>query len=137
MIRVMSEPKINFPRDLEDDFKIFARSIHEVFEGTSNLVSHVAKDKEIRFKGRFRPKKAAVLNALLLHVASLSEEEQVRMVRSGMLILNDLLRREVDGGAKESPAEREGGAKRRAEWVDPEKLPDDPKPRKRRPGKAS
>jgi hypothetical protein len=92
MICVMSHPKSDYPRDLEEGYKLFARSTPEVFEALGGIVSRVGSDREIRFKGRLRPKKAQVLNAVLLHFASLPVEEQIEAVRDGMDRLNAILR---------------------------------------------
>ena len=92
MIRIMSEPKTNYPRDLEEDFKLFCRSTPEVFEALGTIVAKVAVDKSIRFKGRLRPKKAQVVNAILLYFETLPPEEQVAAIKDGMARLNAILR---------------------------------------------
>jgi hypothetical protein len=109
MIRVMSEPKTNYPRDLEDDFKMNFRAIPETHEAMASIMARVGGDKSIRFRGRLRPKRAQIANALFLYVASLPQEQQREMVKGGIALLNGLLRLPAESPQSEKPAEREAG----------------------------
>lgn len=108
MIRIMSEPKSNYPRDLEEDFKLFARSTPEVFEIMGAIVSRVAAERSILFKGRLRPKKAQVMNAIILYMETLTPSEQVASIRVGMDMLNEILRQPLDDPEVEKPVEGSG-----------------------------
>jgi hypothetical protein len=98
MIRVMSAPKAEYPRNLDDDFKLSYRSIAEVYEAFGRIEALVRGDKSIRFKGRIRPKGAAILNAILLYMDALPADQQRRAVADGMARLNEFMRIEqVEG----------------------------------------
>lgn len=122
------EPKANFPRDLEEDFNQFFRSIYEVHKVVGDLVSLAASNENIRFKERVKPKRAQVINAVLLYVSSLSEDEREDILQKGIHMLNELLRIPKKG-AKINPAERDGEIGG-VTFGDPES----PKPKKRRAG---
>jgi hypothetical protein len=98
MIRVMSAPKTDYPRNLDDDFKLSYRSIAEVYEAFGRIEALVRGDKSIRFKGRVRPKGAAILNAIVLYVESLPPEQQRRAVGEGMARLNEYMKIEQAKG---------------------------------------
>jgi hypothetical protein len=109
MIRVMSEPKTNYPRDLEDDFKMNFRAIPETHEAMASIMARVGGDKSIRFRGRLRPKRAQIANALFLYVASLPQEQQREMVKVGIDLLNGLLRLPAESPQSEKPSGRAEG----------------------------
>jgi hypothetical protein len=86
-------------RELSDDFKLSFRSIPEVYEAFGAMVARTATDPTIRFAGTKtqREKKAhraALLNALILHLAELPQAEQRRAIARGMDLLNATLRGE-------------------------------------------
>lgn len=106
----------SYPRNLDDEFKLSYRSIAEVYEAFGRIETMVGVDRSIRFKKRVRPKGAAILNALILHIASRPPEEQRAMIRDGMGRLNDLLRGDPraepgppPGGQAEAPPGGAGG----------------------------
>jgi hypothetical protein len=92
--------------ELTDENKLFARSTADVKEAFENIVSRVAKNPAIRFRGR-KVHRSSVLNALLLYLASRPREDQDRILAVGTALLN----RHLDSGAldlataPEAPAE--------------------------------
>jgi hypothetical protein len=78
-------------RDLSDDFKLSFRSTGEINEAFSAIVARAAGDRSIRFRNKRKAARASVLNAIVLWVAGLPAEEQRRVVREGMGLLNDCL----------------------------------------------
>jgi hypothetical protein len=108
MILTMRDSKKEYPRDLEEDFKLFCRSTPEVFEALSAIVSRVGSERSILFKGRLRPKKAQVMNAIILYLESLSIEDQVGAIRVGMEKLNQILSMEMPSAQKETLVKDEG-----------------------------
>lgn len=113
MISGMAKRKSDYPRDLEDGYKLFCRSTPEVFEVLARVVSRVEMDRGIKFKGDVRPKKAAVMNALILYFDSLTADQQVEAVRVGMGRLNEILARPIPGSGAGKPAEGPAGGARR------------------------
>jgi hypothetical protein len=110
MIRLMSQPKEIYPRDLDEDFKMNFRAIPETHEALGSIVARIGGDASIRFRGRLRPKRAQIANALFLYVASLPVDQQRAMVKAGIARLNELLMLPAEAKPEmEKPAERVAG----------------------------
>jgi hypothetical protein len=96
-------------RELSDEFKLSVRSIFEVFEALSRVVTRLAGDRSIRFreKGKEkRPTRAAVVSALILWFAEQPEGQQRAVLVRGMDRLNELLDSDQDGAGEASSARR-------------------------------
>jgi len=111
MIVAMSEEDVTYHRDLRDVDRLNFRSIPEVHKALSDLVLNVGKDRKIRFRGKAKPKRAQVVNALILYLESLPTAEQRRVVSQGLDILNGLLATEVEDMESPKVAEADPGAK--------------------------
>lgn len=78
-------------RDLSDDFKLSFRSLSEVNEAFAGIVARAASDPKVRYRGRRKANRAAVLNALILWLDALPRDQQMLVVGDGMRRLNALL----------------------------------------------
>src|SRR4051794_38227912 len=85
-----------YPRDLEDSDRLNFRSIPEVHAALSSIVVGIGRDKTLLFRGGPKPKRAQVVNALILYLESLPDEERRRVVALGLERLNELLEKEAE-----------------------------------------
>lgn len=95
-----------FMKDLEDDFKLSFRSTPEIEQSFSDIVSRAQRDKAIRYRDQKKPHRSAVINAIVMWVASRSLDEQRKIVALGMEMLNDHLEAApADENSGDSPVE--------------------------------
>jgi predicted DNA-binding transcriptional regulator YafY len=97
-------------RELSDEFKLSVRSIYEVFETLSNLVTRLAGDRSIRLRENGkekRPTRAAVVSALVVWLSEQTEAQQRAIVARGIASLNAML--EHDGPAEFGALDNESG----------------------------
>jgi hypothetical protein len=100
--------------DLGDDFKLSFRSTGEINELFTGLVARAATDRSIRYKGKAKANRASTINALVCWVASKPPDEQRRIVREGMALLNAQLGAEAERFAQNEPPEPPRPRRRRA-----------------------
>jgi hypothetical protein len=96
---------MNDMRELSDEFKLSVRSIFEVFEGLSNLVTRLARDRSIRLREggkEKKPTRAAIVSALILWIAEQPEQQQMAIMAQAMDRLNALLGQDDEGGSSMS-----------------------------------
>ncbi len=77
-------------RDLTDEFKLSVRSTPEVFQALTSIVTRLAVDRRVRFRGK-KPTRAAVVNAAMLYLDSLAPADWERALSAGMAQLERIL----------------------------------------------
>ena len=90
-------------RDLSDEFKLSVRSIGPVFEALGTMVSRGVSDRTIRFGGGRKPTRAAVVSGLILWAGAQPPEEQKRLMREALALLDQELAREDEAAAPPPP----------------------------------
>jgi len=99
-------------RDLTDEFKLSVRSIGEVFQALNAMVSRLAVNRRVRFRGK-KPTRAAAVNAALLYLDSLPPEQWEQALAAGMRRLEQLL--EANGPTGPDGTEPEPAPPKRVE----------------------
>lgn len=129
----MRTATIRAMRELNDESKLTVRSLPEVFERVTDVVTRLKAMKSIRvfFKGDLKaPTKAAVVNAVLLSWLAMPRDERLRFLADGMAELNRLLMLPDPEGEAESGGGEAPGV------VEPTEVTDE-RPGKRRGGKSA
>ncbi len=110
-------------RDLSDEFKLSVRSTGEVFQALGAIVSRLAVDRRVRFRGK-KPTRAAVVNAALLYLDSLPPEQWEQALAAGMRRLEELL--ESNGSTGPDGTEPEAAPPKRVELTVEDATPPPP-----------
>jgi hypothetical protein len=98
-------------KDLTDEFKLSVRSTAEVFQALGGMVTRLAVTRRVRFRGK-KPTRAAVVNAALLYLDSLSQEQWEQALSIGMRRLEQILESDTLGEVTTAPAEEAAPSKR-------------------------